>query len=203
MAAPAIAFGLSGFVLGIIVTLLALGVFHMQQSAAPVATLPPSTPVGDESMRARVTKIVQSQLGPAYPGPAKSRLVGPVIVSPVLPPGDVDPIQNPRLAKYRSVTVKFWLNDHPLGKPWRLRAARGDVFNLMKALYTSQLPVYNLYLQGYFHLPGSGRKRDLVLKAYMDHPTAARIPWKRMDRVTGETRVWNLLSYRYVNPKFG
>lgn len=203
LAASALAFGLTGFVLGIIVTLLAIGAFKVRQNQTPVATLPPSTPVADVAMRAQITKIVQTQLGPAYPGPARTRIIGSIILSPLFPQSDIDPTIDPRLRRFRSVTVKFALNDHPLGKPWRLRAARADVFNLMKALYTSQLPIYNVYLQGYFHLHGKPAQRQLVLRAYMDYPTAGRIPWKRWDRAADEARLWSLLPYKYVNPAFG
>lgn len=205
LAASAIAFGLTGFVLGVVVTLLAMGALGHGGTvtpAPPIATLPPAPPMADSAMAARIAHIANVDLGPAYPGPKKTRVMS-VTVSPVVPGTWIQQPLPVNLQKFRNVTIAFHLNDHPLGKTWRLRAAQADVFALLKSLYTSHVPVYNVELNGYFPLERRGKLVDQqVLVAYMDHSTAEHVPWKRWGRVN-EQQLWKALSYKYVNPRFG
>ncbi|HEX6508875.1 MAG TPA: hypothetical protein VF221_14705 [Chloroflexota bacterium] len=135
-----------------------------------------------------------------YPNVKVPRLVQ-LRLDPVAP--YIPEYQATRLPKkLRSVFIEFRLYDHPLGKSWRLRSAKADVFTLLKALYTSRLPVYGVELVGIFPLPsGNTRKDTRALVAFIDHPTAARIPWRRWGR-DEETRVWSLLDFKHVDPRF-
>jgi hypothetical protein len=108
----------------------------------------------------------------------------------------------PTLHKERAVYIRFRLNNHPLGKAWRLRAAKADVFAVMQALFTSQLPIYSVEMVGLFPVStGKGTKEEPVLVVYMDHLTASTIPWKRWGRES-EGRLWAMLPSRYIDPRF-
>jgi len=152
-------------------------------------------------MKVRIQRIVDRQLGPgAYPAPRKSRLdyvqLTPAVSEPVAKSGPQ------LLPAYQSVYIVFRLNDNPLGRVWRLRAAKFDVFTVLKALYTSQLPVYDVEMDGNY--PISRRKpvcEGHALVAIMDHSTAELIPWKRWGR-DQEARLWSSLSYTCVSPQF-
>src|SRR5579875_1484651 len=120
---PSVAAGLSGFVIGVILTLILVGTLgHHTESATPPATLPPATPLGDSLMKARLSKLLNRLLGPGYPDLHTPRLVHlnliPASIGPV-PLGTLD-----RDTPYRTVQIVMRLNDHPLGKLWRLRAAK-------------------------------------------------------------------------------
>jgi hypothetical protein len=200
--APIVSAALSGLVVGVVVTLLATGVMHGTQNGQPVGTLPPATATGESAFYATATRIISRQLGPGYPDQKQRRLMT-LYISPAAPER-VGPEAPAALTKYRSVYIAFRLNDHPLGASWRLRAAKADVFAVMKALYTSQLPVYSVEMDGYFPEPSrrthavSAKK---VLVAYIDHSTAARLPWRRWGR-EAEGRLWSMLTFTVVSPQF-
>ena len=199
---PVVASGLSGFVLGIVATLLAIGVVgHSAGGKSPAPTLPPVTSVSVGQMEVRVTRIVDRQLGPAgYPAPRKSRLIHVSLVPAIPEVGSSPP--GPGMPDYQSVFIVFRLNDHPFGRAWRLRAAKADVFGVLKALYTSQLPIYDVEMDGMFPLRSGTSVRDQrTVIARIDHHTAEQIPWKRWGR-DQEGRLWSSLSYRYVNTRF-
>jgi hypothetical protein len=202
-----VSFSLSGFIVGVIVTLLATGTFFRaskDNTAAPPtpATSLPTPPgtVQPSAMEVRIRAIVLRQLGPGISGQKTGRLVSLQLQPVELVPSRFLPTRlDPR---YRSVVVVFRLLDHPLGKVWRLRGAKADVFGLMKALYTSGLAIYNVDLLGQFPLPQGKVVRDTrAIDAYMSHDQAEHIPWKRWDR-THEGQCWSLLSYKYVAPGF-
>lgn len=201
--APVVAAGLSGFVIGVFLTLLASGtILRGSQSVQrqPVATPPASTVVPSGTIQQRVTKIAARILGPMPANPGQSRLTH----VDILPVGPLDNQGNPneRFSPYRSVVLAFRLDNHPFGRPWRLKAAQVDVFTVMKALYTSQLPVYDIEMDGYFPLPGSRTtKPQRALEVLLTYKTASTIPWKRWGR-GNESRLWNLLTYRWVSPRF-
>jgi hypothetical protein len=72
----------------------------------------------------------------------------------------------------------------------------------MKALYSSQLPVYNVEMDGWFPIRGPrGVASRKVLVAYLEFNAAERIPWKRWDRAR-EGDLWSLLTYKFVDPRF-
>lgn len=206
--APVIAAALSGFVVGVFLTLLATGATHSGASATPVVpTSPPATMVPDRTLQARIVHLAAQQLGPMASDPKRSRLLS-VVLEP--PQGARVPLNAQRIyAGYRSVTIVFQLNDHPLGAGFRLLAARGDIFAVMKTLYASQLPIYDVTMEGCFPMsardgvrcsagPSSLRTALVVSMAY---ETASLIPWKKWNRAQ-EPRLWKLLSYRWVNAKF-
>ena len=195
----------SGFVVGVVVTLAALGVFaHSSSQGAPPATIPPATPRPRVAIKAAVENLATKVLGPSYPDPSKKRLLAVhlIAVDPDLPLHVSTPATR-LLQNYVSLVIEFRLNDHPLGPTWRARLARADVFQVMKALYTSRLPIYNVEMVGMYPLK-SGKKTRVqqALVAYLSHTTAATLPWKRFKR-TDEGKLWSLLTYRYVNPRFG
>lgn len=200
---PVVSAALSGFVVGVLVTLLANGAFSTSaRTTLPPATLPPATPTPDSVMVARVTAIVGRVLGPS--DTTNTRLLpNGVHLYAAVP--DVGPYDggDRSLDKYRTVYISFRLLNHPLGPSWRLKEAKGDVFRVMKALYSSTLPVYDVVLQGFYPLPA--RKGPIalqpVLSASLDHLTAARIPWKRWGREY-EGRLWTMLTQEWVDPRF-
>ncbi|MGH2444284.1 MAG: hypothetical protein ACRDFX_14100, partial [Chloroflexota bacterium] len=194
--------GLSGFVVGVFVTLAASGVLARTSGhAAPVATPIVTRPVVQSVLWTRVHKIVTRELGP-FTDAKQNRFVSLGLshvhdyeVTGHQPAGDV--------AAYRSVSLVFRLNDHPLGKVWRVRAARADVFTVMKGLYVSGLPIYDIHMIGLFALPSNGKKRETeAVRVYESYAAANRIPWKRWGR-EHETALWNSLSFKYVDPRFG
>ena len=197
---PIISAALSGFVIGVILTLLATGVMSSSAPARPSPTLPPATPVGDSQLTTAVRRVVTHRLGLGYPAPKTPRVIGVDLIEagPLRPDGA--PPVSPQ--KERSVYIRFRLNNHPLGKAWRLKAAKADVFAVMQGLFTSQLPIYSVEMVGFFPLPTSKGDRDEpVLDVYMDHPTASTIPWKRWGRES-EGRLWALLPSKYIDPRF-
>jgi hypothetical protein len=192
---------LSGFVVGILLTLLATGTLHHDSPATSAqATLLPAKPVGQAQLYQNVLRVVNRQLGQAYPNVKLRRLIQLRLdpVSAALDPegrADVPP-------HARSVFIEFRLYDHPLGKAWRLRSAKADVFSLLKALYTSRLPVYDVELVGVFPLRSGRTVQDArALVAFIDHPTADRIPWRRWGR-DNEARLWSLLDYKHLDARF-
>lgn len=168
-------------------------------SAQPAPTLPPATSVSDTQLYAKLSRIVTRTLGPG-PGQTRTRLLSIQVETPV---SDFIPPESPhRLSQYRSVTITFRLNDHPLGPLWRMKAARADIFGVMKALYTSQLPIYDVQMNGVFPVRKSNKIRtQTVVVAYLDHYTASQIPWKRWGR-EAEGRLWAMLTDHYVDPAF-
>jgi hypothetical protein len=194
---------LTGFVVGVLLTLVATGTLnHSSQAPPPPATLLPAKPVADALLYRNVQRIVIRQLGQAYPNVKLHRLIQLRLdpASPSLDPETRSTVPVP--AHARSVFVEFRLYDHPLGKSWRLRSAKADVFSLLKALYTSRLPIYDVWLVGVFPLQNGKVVQDArALVAFIDHPTADRIPWRRWGR-DNEARVWSLLDYKHLDSRF-
>jgi len=198
---PIVAATLSGFVVGVFVALIATGVVnHTAPTVQPPATLPPANSVAASQLHSRVQNIVNHQLGSAYPLQRGPRLVH---LSLVHSESLLQPPTSPKISShYRSVYLTIRLNDHPLGRSWRLRAAKADVFQLLKALYTSRLPIYRVQITGIFPLRrGRTAAEQQVLVAVMNHPTAERIPWKRWGR-DHESQLWAMLDYKVVDPRF-
>lgn len=201
--APVVAQWFSGFVVGVVLTLVASGVLaHTSKSQGPTTNLPPPRKVANADMVLRCKKIARLQLGSSYPNHGLPRIVTISLMraSPIPVPAEASSLG---LDKERSLYLVFRLNDHPLGKVWRMRAARADIFGLMKAFYTSGLPIYNVELVGLFPLRQRGvmRESEAVI-AYMSHDTAEGIAWKKWDR-TDEGRLWAALTYKSVDPRFG
>ncbi len=195
---PIVASGLSGLVVGVVLTLVVTGLTpHATSKALPSATILPPIPRVQPHLYKNVQRIVLRALAPAYPNPKISRLVN----LELLPPESrADVGSKPRL---HSVIITFRLNDHPLGKGWRLRAAKGDVFRVLKALYTSGLPVGSVHMDGEFP---SGKSSEgptyLAVTTFISLSRAAHIAWRKLDR-TREDQVWRNLNRVYVNPRFG
>lgn len=195
-----VAAAFSGFVVGIVFALIAMGAVARGGSSKAVSTLPPATTVADTEMRRSVTRIVTRTLGPGYPDSKQARLVKVTLLGATA--GFGIPEEPALAAGYRSVYITFRLNDHPLGRAWRLRAARADVFAVMKALYTSGLPVYDVGITGLYPTdPSNLSKESRVLVVYMDHSTADKIPWKRWGR-EHEARLWQELPYKSISSIF-
>jgi hypothetical protein len=196
-----VSWALSGFIVGVLVTLLATGTLaRSSQTASPPATLPPASPVGNALLYQNVKKIAVRVLGPASTDVHETRLVT-LRVDPLAP--YAAEFQNEGLPRnMRSVFIEFRLYDHPLGKAWRLRAAKADVFGLLKALYTSRLPIYDVELAGDFPVI-SGKKlvETRVMLVFMGYHTAGLVPWKRWGR-DNEGRVWNMLDFKHVDSRF-
>jgi len=149
-------------------------------------------------MQDRLAKIITRQLGPADPVPAKTRLLKLSLTSIVSSQQPEGP--SITLRHYRSVSIVFRCNDHPFGRAWRLRAAKSDVFLVLKGLYTSGLPVYDVEMVGLFPLrPGKSDQRAVTV--YIDHDTAASIPWKSWGR-DHEAALWSRLTYAHVDARF-
>ncbi len=196
-----VSWALTGFVVGVLLTLVATGTLNRSSPAATApATLPPTRPVGDAQLYQNVRRIVIRQLGQAYPNVKLHRLIQ-LRLDPVS--SALDPEARSGVASHsRSVFIEFRLYDHPLGKSWRLRSAKADVFSVLKALYTSRLPIYDVELIGVFPLlNGKVLQDSRALVAFIDHPTADRIPWRRWGR-DNEARLWTLLDSKHLDPRF-
>jgi hypothetical protein len=196
-----VSWALTGFVVGVLLTLVATGTLnHSSPAATAPATLPPTRPVGDAQLYQNVRRIVIRQLGQAYPNVKLHRLIQ-LRLDPVS--SALDPEARSGVASHsRSVFIEFRLYDHPLGKSWRLRSAKADVFSVLKALYTSRLPIYDVELIGVFPLlNGKVLQDSRALVAFIDHPTADRIPWRRWGR-DNEARLWTLLDSKHLDPRF-
>lgn len=196
---PVVSSALSGFVVGVFVTLIATGVFA--RSSHTAASPPPPTPhaVTTSALHNAVQRLVAHQLG-KYTDTRELRLVSVRL----LRVRSLEAISNPLpgLARYRSVYVKFRLNDNPLGPSWRLRTAKADVFGVLKALYSSGLPIYDTLLVGIYPLKsGNGTTESQALVAYETHDDAVKVPWKQWGR-ENEGAVWNGLSYHSVDGRF-
>jgi hypothetical protein len=199
--APVIAATFSGFILGIMFTLLLTGTVF-RASNGPPATTTPSTVIprnlisAPTGMYDKVRRMLVRQLGPAYPDTRVQRLVQLDLL-----PSESDQANS---QGYRSLLVIFRLNDHPLGKVWRLRAAEADIFEVMKALYTSQLPIYSVRMEGLFPLQVNNHTQLVrALRAFMTHKAAARIQWDHWDRNRDtEARLWKLMTQKFVAKGF-
>ncbi len=198
--APVVGGALSGFVVGVLLTLLLTGALvpTHRATANPQATLPPPTAgVGSRQLYLQVRRIVVAKLGPALPDQHVTRLRSLQLLPVQDAPGRFKHTQ------YRSVAIVFRLYNHPLGPVWRVRAAKADVFAVMKALYTSGLPVYNVDLQGQFPVKvGKVIRVAPVLRADMPYRVASRLPWKHWGRDV-ESRLWALLPQKWIDPRFG
>jgi hypothetical protein len=197
---PVLAGTLSGFIVGVVVTLIATGVIsHTSASGKPPPTLAPPASVPDPQLYQRAKNIAIKQLGPSASANKQPRFVS-LKVLPAPPPTGPTPPEGTR--RYSSLELIFRLYDHPLGRSWRLRAAKADIFAVMKALYTSSLPIYDVRMVGRFPLP-SGKKvtEQQALVALLDHRTADSIPWRRWTRKQ-EGQLWSVLSYKRVDPRF-
>src|SRR5947209_14330759 len=150
--APVIAGALSGFVVGVFLTLLATGtVSHNSAAASPTSTPPPPTILSDAQLVQHINRTVAKILGPLPSDPKKSRLLRPAQVFPI-GQSDIPPGEELRYSAYRSVLITFRLNDDPFGRAWRLRAAKADVFAVLRALYTSELYIFDVQMNGEFPL---------------------------------------------------
>jgi hypothetical protein len=199
---PIVASWLSGFVIGVVLTLLATGTaLHSGDNSTAPSTLAPPTPYPDQQLFDRVKRIAIRQLGPGYPDSKVQRFIS-LTLAPATSEFVGGPPFPPRLSRFRSVAIAFRLNDNPLGPTWRFKTAQADIFAVMKALYTSQLPVYSTEMDGYYPVK-SGKKVKVqrVLIALMAHSRAETIPWKRWGR-ENEGRLWSILTFKYVSPKF-
>ncbi len=196
---PIVSAVVSGFVVGVFVTLAATGIFSRPSHTQALATLPPPTPVSASLLVTQVRRLVLHQLGP-FTADKERRLLS-VQVSPVSSaPTTSQPTQ--RSTNYRSVQIIFQLNDHPLGPAWRLKAAKADIFGVMKALYTSNLPIYDAKLIGRFAV--RQRNHSVVVPAvvaYETHSAAMHIPWRRWGR-ENEALLWNELAYKRIDRRF-
>lgn len=196
---PIVGAALSGFVVGIILTLILTGVMSRSNHppAPAAATLPTPSQPGEQAMYTQIKRLVLAKLGPSDTNQKTSRLI-----SLHLLPVDIAGGDSYADARYRTVAIIFRLYDHPLGPAWRVRAAKADVFAVMKALYTSNLPVYDTEMQGKFPLLSGKRYRaQTVLEAFMSYQVAARIPWKHWAR-DQEAQLWSLLPYKYIDRRF-
>lgn len=199
----AVSLSLSGFVAGVLATLLATGVIARtpRDSTPAVPTVPTPRRVQPSALEQHVRALVLRQLGPSLDGHKTGRLITlrllPVVDLPAqFQPEGLD-------TRYRSLFVSFRLNDHPFGRAWRLKAAKGEVFGLLKGLYTSGLPIYNTELVGRFPLRQGGATRPTnAMTVYISYSTATRIPWRRWGR-DREAQLWNELNYKVVRPGFG
>lgn len=203
--APVVAGALSGFVVGVFLTLLATGtVSHQSVGASPTATPPPPTILTDAQLVQHIDRIVARILGPLPSDPKRSRLLRPVQLSPIAS-NDVDPSQELRFSAYRSVLITFRLNDHPFGRAWRVRAAKADVFAVLRALYTSQLYIYDVQLDGKFPLdPKKPNELQTAVRAYISHQQATGIQWHRLGRSPAdEAALWQKLTIHWIDPRFG
>src|SRR5579859_2751038 len=196
---PVVAAALSGFVAGVLFSLLATGLLSPGSGTSHTGQpLPPVRNVAEAQVFQRVQKMVIRRLGPSYPNPKQSRLIRLYVTPAEQVTGlSVTTIHN---AQYRSVYITYRVNEHPLGKSWRLRAAEGDAFMVMQALYTANLGIYNVWMFGKFPEPHNNRLQETtVLIAYMDHQTATKIPWRSWGR-TDEGRLWNRLPTKWIYP---
>jgi hypothetical protein len=186
----------------VLVTLVVTSAFGSGSSPATVkATLTPATPFPEAQLKDRITRVVVRQLGLGYPNDKVPRLIN-VHLRPLAPQNAAPNQTTDRLIHYHSVDITFHLVDHPLGRSWRLRAAQGDVFKVLRALYTNSLGVYDVKMVGVFPLQeGKTVKVANALIVRMGHKTAETIPWKRWGRES-EGRLWSILTYRYLDPRF-
>lgn len=201
---PVIAGALSGFVIGVLLTLVATGTMS-RGSLPPQATptVPPATVVPAFQLKLQINHIVSKILGPQPSDPRKSRLLDTQLFP--VGPNDTVPGQEFSYPGYRSVLITFRLNDHPFGPSWRLRAAEADVFAVMRALYTSQLNVYDVQMDGKFPMdPKHPGALQTALRASMSYDQSRSIPWRHWPRsVTNEARLWRMLTSVSVDPRFG
>ncbi|HEX8919679.1 MAG TPA: hypothetical protein VF898_14340 [Chloroflexota bacterium] len=198
---PVVASALSGFVVGVFFTLIATGLIVPANSSSGTGQpLPPVRNLAESQAYQRVHKLVVRRLGPAYPDPKQNRLLY-LYVTPAEQPSTLS-LTTVKNAHYRSVYITYRVNEHPLGKSWRLRAAKADAFSVMQALYTANLGIYNVWMFGKFPEPHNGKIQDAtVLIAYMDHRVATTIPWRSWGR-EDEERLWNRLPTKWLYPPF-
>jgi len=187
---------------GVLITLVVTSAFGSGSTPTTVkATLTPATPFPEAQLKDRITRLVVRQLGLGYPNGKVPRLVN-VTLHAVAPQNAAPNQTTGRLFHYDSVDIEFRLVDHPLGRAWRLRAAQGDIFKVLRALYTNSLGVYDVKMVGVFPLQaGKTVKVQNALVVRMSHKTAETIPWKRWGRES-EGRLWSILTYRYLDPRF-
>jgi hypothetical protein len=182
---------------GVVVTLFATGVLNLGSSSSAPTGPTPTTNATTQQLYDRVEKIVQKQLGPGYPN--SNRLIWLGLQQVRLPSGIPDipyPLQN-----YHSLYIEYWLLDHPL-RAWRLRTAKAEVFSLLRALYISGLPIYNVELDGRFSFLEKGHMRqEQALYVDINRATANSIPWRRWGR-EHEGQLWKMLPYKSVDPRF-
>ena len=201
--APIVSSALSGFVIGVVLTLIATGSILHSSSGTGLPT-PQPTPsstqapnLNDATIASRLRVLVARQLGPS-PEKSQPRLIK-LTVSPGSP---INPLQPDATGSLRTVVIRFRLNNHPLGGTWRLRAAKADVFLVLRGLYTSGLPIGSVDMTGLWPLK-TGNPR-IVLRVYLESETAARVPWRKMGRnEVNEARLWKMLNYKWVDPRFG
>lgn len=180
------------------VTLFATGALNLGSGTSVSLPPPANVGIGPQQFHVRAQRIVQNVLGPGYPNP--KRLIQLLLLQVHLPSGPPDSPYS--LENYRSLYIEYRLLDHPL-RTWRLRTAKSEVFSLLRALYTSGLPIYDVELDGRFMLPDHGKLREeRALLAYVDRTTADSIPWKRWGR-DHENQVWSMLPVKSVDPRFG
>lgn len=198
---PVLSAALSGFVVGVFVTLIATGVVgNGSDSAAPVPTVAPPKAVSDPQLYQQVKKIVVNKLGPSQSDPRQARFISLELL-PQTPAG-LPPILPQDAADLHTVSVQFHLYDNPLGRSWRLRSAEADVFAIMKALYTSSLPIADVRLSGIFPMTSERKTKDqIALIAFLNRDRADKIPWKRWTR-RQEITLWNALTYHWVDSRF-
>ena len=203
--APVISAALSGLVVGIVVTLAVTGAMEHSAGlpkALPRATAVPVVATPRIDIFQAVARIVVRQLGQAYPNPKQARLVHlSVLPLSMVESQSANPL--PNHSEYRTVHIVFRLNDHPLGKAWRFKAAKADVFRVLKGIYVSNLPVYSVRMVGTFPMQTKTGIRDQpVLYAYISHFDAAHIAWRKLDR-SNEGLLWRTLTATHINPNFG
>ena len=185
--------------MGVLLTLAITGVFSHASRVSSPPTLPPPRHIGNSQLWAGIRRLATRQLGP-FTDDKRVRLQSVQL----MPISSLEALADPRanVSKYRSAKIVFRLNNHPLGASWRFRAAKADVFALLRALYTSDLPIYDVELIGTYPVKsGNTTSEGQVLIAYESHDAATRIPWRRWGR-DKEATVWSSLSYHQVDRRF-
>jgi hypothetical protein len=181
-----------GCAIGVIGT-LAFAPFAVNSQHKPDETTPTPTinRMTTQSVEAVLNRIASAKLGYSN-ATGKSRVVR-VVAAPAFRYNYI-----PDTPQYFNVQIAFTLSTSVPG--YNSATAEDDVFEILDAIYTSDLPVNNISCQGMFQFDGS-KHPQVALRAGVTPTIADRIDWTDVSRGQEKT-VWKKLSPHWISGKF-
>lgn len=192
---------LVGFAIGVLLTvafspLLSLAHHH---NAAHFIT-PTPLPLSRNEVLVRTRQLADQALSYEFNGKPHRLLA--VSLSPAIRinPGRF-PLPTGMTFVYNAV-LTFVLNPNFVGVHFQILGAENDCLLFLKELYTHQLPLNDIELNGIFQFPGA-RNASVVMRAGSNSAIESKLaPWKSVSPQNNLQRVWNSLRPHFISERY-
>ncbi len=160
-------------------------------SRTPGPTASPTSNTSAGAVRVAIERLSRTALG--YTTSGQQRVTG-VAVSPIT-------FSNGDSSVLYDATITFTLNPNPFGSSFRIRSAQEDVFLVLKALYSHDLPLSDVSFRGMFDFPKSRRPKPVLIAGSNLTVESKFAPWNKAARSL-EKRVWSALRPHWISSRF-